>query len=189
MATSSCKCLRRFPSARPPVDTQVESLQKLQKAAQKISSILDLDQLIDNIVNDVAHSFGCWRPRLSARRRSRRNGDGRRPRLHRHTQGFSSEDRQGRHGRLCCLHRPDALRARTCARTSITSAANNPLIQKWRFPFMSASAWSECSPRLILIWTPFPASNSEFFRPCAITLPSPSTTRTVSNRSAPSVKP
>jgi len=39
---------------------QVEELQKLQKAAQKITSILDLDQLIDNIVNDVARSFGCF---------------------------------------------------------------------------------------------------------------------------------
>jgi phosphoserine phosphatase RsbU/P len=38
---------------------QIEELQRLQKAAQKITSILDLDQLIDNIVNDVAHSFGC----------------------------------------------------------------------------------------------------------------------------------
>src|SRR5713101_7246478 len=38
---------------------QVEDLLKLQKAAQKITSILDLDQLIDRIVNDVAHSFGC----------------------------------------------------------------------------------------------------------------------------------
>jgi len=38
---------------------QVEELQKVQKAAQKINSILDLDQLIDNIVNDVARSFGC----------------------------------------------------------------------------------------------------------------------------------
>ena len=37
---------------------QVEDLQRLQKAAQKITSILDLDQLIDNIVNDVARSFG-----------------------------------------------------------------------------------------------------------------------------------
>ncbi len=44
---------------RPLRFDQVEELQKLQKAAQKISSILDLDQLIDNIVNDVAHSFGC----------------------------------------------------------------------------------------------------------------------------------
>src|ERR1700732_4420050 len=43
---------------RPQLDTQVESLQKLQKAAQKISSILDLDQLIDNIVNEVSDSFG-----------------------------------------------------------------------------------------------------------------------------------
>ena len=44
---------------RPPCIDQVEDLQKLQKAAQKITSILDLDQLIDNIVNDVARSFGC----------------------------------------------------------------------------------------------------------------------------------
>jgi sigma-B regulation protein RsbU (phosphoserine phosphatase) len=44
---------------RPLRFDQVEDLQKLQKAAQKITSILDLDQLIDNIVNDVARSFGC----------------------------------------------------------------------------------------------------------------------------------
>jgi phosphoserine phosphatase RsbU/P len=39
---------------------QVEDLLKLQKAAQKITSILDLDQLIDKIVSDVAGSFGCF---------------------------------------------------------------------------------------------------------------------------------
>src|SRR5258708_34775242 len=44
---------------RPLLSDQVEDLQRLQKAAQKINSILDLDQLIDNIVNDVARSFGC----------------------------------------------------------------------------------------------------------------------------------
>ncbi len=44
---------------RPLRPDQVEELQKVQKAAQKITSILDLDQLIDNIVNDVARSFGC----------------------------------------------------------------------------------------------------------------------------------
>jgi len=38
---------------------QVEDLLKLQKAAQKINSILDLDRLIDKVVNDVARSFGC----------------------------------------------------------------------------------------------------------------------------------
>src|SRR5579872_1642224 len=47
----------------PPVGyllaSQVEDLMRLQKAAQKIASILDLDQLIENIVNDVARSFGC----------------------------------------------------------------------------------------------------------------------------------
>ncbi|MGO9603204.1 MAG: SpoIIE family protein phosphatase [Candidatus Binataceae bacterium] len=58
MATSPANIFDEFPSTRPPVDTQVESLQKLQKAAQKISSILDLDQLIENIVTEVSHSFG-----------------------------------------------------------------------------------------------------------------------------------
>ena len=55
-----------FPNAAAdaiPVHTlhagQVEDLQRLQKAAQKINSILDLDQLIDNVVNEVARSFGC----------------------------------------------------------------------------------------------------------------------------------
>jgi phosphoserine phosphatase RsbU/P len=38
---------------------QIEDLLKLQKAAQKISSILDLDELIDKIVTEVAQSFGC----------------------------------------------------------------------------------------------------------------------------------
>src|SRR5580704_1478763 len=44
---------------RSPHFEQVEDLLKLQKAAQKISSILDLDELIDKVVNDVARSFGC----------------------------------------------------------------------------------------------------------------------------------
>lgn len=38
---------------------QVEDLIKLQKAAQTISSILDLDELIAQIVTEVAGSFGC----------------------------------------------------------------------------------------------------------------------------------
>src|SRR5579864_8129178 len=46
-------------SARPLRPSQIDDLQRLQKAAQKIASILDLDQLIDKIVNDIAHSFGC----------------------------------------------------------------------------------------------------------------------------------
>lgn len=37
----------------------VDDLQRVQKAAQKITSILDLDELIDSVVNDVASSFGC----------------------------------------------------------------------------------------------------------------------------------
>lgn len=47
------------PAPRQLYVDQVQDLIKLQKAAQKITSILDLDQLIDQIVNDVAASFGC----------------------------------------------------------------------------------------------------------------------------------
>jgi phosphoserine phosphatase RsbU/P len=49
-----------FPSSPSLLNLdQVEDLLKLQKAAQKISSILDLDQLVDKVVNDIARSFGC----------------------------------------------------------------------------------------------------------------------------------
>jgi sigma-B regulation protein RsbU (phosphoserine phosphatase) len=52
-------------TAQPPLNPrpldldQVEELLKLQKAAQKIASILDLDQLVDKVVNEIARSFGC----------------------------------------------------------------------------------------------------------------------------------
>jgi len=58
MATAQTAAADAVP-VRPLRTDQVEDLQRLQKAAQKITSILDLDQLIDNIVNDVARSFGC----------------------------------------------------------------------------------------------------------------------------------
>jgi phosphoserine phosphatase RsbU/P len=58
MATLPANLFDDIHAVRPQLDSQVESLQKLQKAAQKISSILDLDQLIENIVTEVAHSFG-----------------------------------------------------------------------------------------------------------------------------------
>ena len=45
--------------ARPLPFDQVDDLLKLQKAAQKINSILDLDLLVDKVVNEVARSFGC----------------------------------------------------------------------------------------------------------------------------------
>lgn len=37
----------------------IDDLLRLEKAARKINSILDLDQLIDKVVNEVAHTFGC----------------------------------------------------------------------------------------------------------------------------------
>jgi sigma-B regulation protein RsbU (phosphoserine phosphatase) len=49
---------RALAASHPLQIGQVDELLKLQKAAQKIASILDLDQLIEKIVNDVAHTFG-----------------------------------------------------------------------------------------------------------------------------------
>jgi sigma-B regulation protein RsbU (phosphoserine phosphatase) len=48
-----------YPVSQQLASGQVEDLLKLQKAAQKINSILDLDRLIEKVVNDVAQSFGC----------------------------------------------------------------------------------------------------------------------------------
>lgn len=59
MATIPRATAADFAAIRPLPFGQVEDLLKLQKAAQKITSILDLDQLIDKVVNDVARSFGC----------------------------------------------------------------------------------------------------------------------------------
>src|SRR5580765_32818 len=46
-------------SVRPAPFEQVEHLLKLQKWSRKITSILDLDELIDHVVNDVSCAFGC----------------------------------------------------------------------------------------------------------------------------------
>ncbi|HEY6765208.1 MAG TPA: GAF domain-containing SpoIIE family protein phosphatase [Candidatus Sulfotelmatobacter sp.] len=59
MSTVSTAITGEFVSFRPSLGDQVEDLQRIQKAAQKINSILDLDQLIDSVVNEVARSFGC----------------------------------------------------------------------------------------------------------------------------------
>ena len=59
MATSPRTVTSDPVSVRPMQLEQVEHLLKLQKWAQKITSILDLDVLIDQVVNDVACDFGC----------------------------------------------------------------------------------------------------------------------------------
>jgi len=59
MATSPTTIKSDQAVARELQLEQVEDLIKLQKAAQKITSILDLDDLIDKIVTEVAQSFGC----------------------------------------------------------------------------------------------------------------------------------
>jgi phosphoserine phosphatase RsbU/P len=48
--------LSAVPGLRPD---QVQDLLNLQKATKRISSILDLDRLIEDVVTDIAGSFGC----------------------------------------------------------------------------------------------------------------------------------
>ena len=59
MATSPRTVASDPVPVRPMQLEQVEHLLKLRKWAQKITSILDLDVLIDQVVNDVACDFGC----------------------------------------------------------------------------------------------------------------------------------
>jgi len=59
MATTFTTAGGGRPAPRTLPFEQVEDLIKLERAAQKISSILDLDELIEKIVTEVAQSFGC----------------------------------------------------------------------------------------------------------------------------------
>src|ERR1700751_625057 len=52
--------LRQIETSPQTLPTElVEDLQRVQKSAQKISSILDLDELIDGVVCEMRNSFGC----------------------------------------------------------------------------------------------------------------------------------
>src|ERR1700724_3022957 len=59
MAASPRPLVSDTGTIRPVQLDQVEHLLKLQKWAQKITSILDLDELITKIVDDVAAAFCC----------------------------------------------------------------------------------------------------------------------------------
>src|SRR3984893_1386661 len=59
MAASPRPLVSDTVAIRPVQLDQVEHLLKLQKWAQKITSILDLDELITKIVDDVAAAFCC----------------------------------------------------------------------------------------------------------------------------------
>jgi len=59
MATIPSPIGSQIDPGRPAWVDLVDDLQRVQKAAQKITSILDLDQLIDSVVDEVMQSFGC----------------------------------------------------------------------------------------------------------------------------------
>jgi len=59
MSTMPARVIADSVSVRPVHLEQVEHLLKLQKWSRKITSILDLDQLIAQVVSDVAATFGC----------------------------------------------------------------------------------------------------------------------------------
>ena len=58
MATIPSIAGKEFPVRPLPADL-IDDLQRVQKTAQKITSILDLDQLIKSVVAEVNESFGC----------------------------------------------------------------------------------------------------------------------------------
>src|SRR5437763_2055319 len=59
MATSPSTLPYDHSQVRELHSEQIDELLKLQKAAQTITSILDLDELINKIVNEIAQSFDC----------------------------------------------------------------------------------------------------------------------------------
>jgi len=59
MATIPAAITGVYPAGNQFASAQIDDFLRVHKAAQHISSILDLDRLIDTIVNDVARSFGC----------------------------------------------------------------------------------------------------------------------------------
>ena len=59
MATTPNVPFNEISLGRGLTDDLIEDLQRVQKAAQRITSILDLDQLLDSVVNEVALTFGC----------------------------------------------------------------------------------------------------------------------------------
>lgn len=53
------------------LEVRVRQLELLQEAAQKVSSILDLEELLDEIVGSVAETFGCTRTAVLLKDESR----------------------------------------------------------------------------------------------------------------------
>ena len=69
MPTSARVATRSLPP--PPLQNELINLLQVQKASKKISSILDLEALIDSIVNDVVCHFGCIEAQIFLRHETR----------------------------------------------------------------------------------------------------------------------
>ena len=133
----------------------VEDLQRVQKTAQKISSILDLDQLIESVVHEVTQSFGCVEAGIYL-----------------HDEERSELELAGVHG--CTLHHkghrlkigvqgmvghvastgqmhyaPDVRRDPYYIR------CEQALLSEVAIPLLVGDGWSEFSPRLIRSLMPF----------------------------------
>jgi len=134
MATISANYSTTVPATRPSSTLKVESLQKNQKTAQKIGSILDLDQLIDEIVNRsrvhlLLYTFICMTKARGEMVIGGVHG------LFRAQQGFPAEDRKDY---LCRLHGTNAL-PQMCARDEYYVACGESTRSK-AILFTSASA-------------------------------------------------
>ena len=140
---------------QPVPEDFVDELQRVQKTAQTITSILDLDQLIDRIVNDVARSLGCLEASvflhdkerqemvLAALRGCTVHGKGDRLKIGQDGMVDMSLPPAG------CTTRPMSARTRT-----ISVASPQPF-PKLPFRYGSVTNWSGCLPLRIRTWMPF----------------------------------
>ena len=118
------------------LSSRLRHLLKLQKWSRKITSILDLDELIDHVVNDVSCAFGCVETNLYLH--DAEHGELEAAGVHGctlHGKGSRLKDRQGRHGRIRRRHLADALRAR-CAQDPYYIACEESTLSEVAIPLL-----------------------------------------------------
>jgi hypothetical protein len=67
--------MRASTTTDPTLERRIRQLLLLQETAKKVNSILDLEQLLDEIVGGVAEAFGCNRTGVLLKDETWRNGN------------------------------------------------------------------------------------------------------------------
>src|SRR5947209_19176577 len=71
MATAPQTAPAAFTRSEPSQQQLIQNLLKVQKAAKKIGSILDLERLVDSVVHDISGTFGLVEVNIYLRDESR----------------------------------------------------------------------------------------------------------------------